>query len=148
MDTSADVYIVFIKHVEALVDHGITVIERKHLRDDGGLRETSRKVIDRLRSSSAKVAIANAFAQLEPEIEDALVGELMFVIDNIEVVDGDVPGEVRYAAMDADEHDTAAASAAKTGKDSLESILEKWLPKWLKNRLKILNEILSIVFKV
>jgi hypothetical protein len=149
----AETYIKFIIHVETLVAHGISKMEDRHLRDEG-LSKSAFNVIDRLKSPSAKVAIANAFAQLDPEIEEALVGELEFVIANIEVVD-DANGDLKYEVshefknnQDADQHDSDLASAAKTGKDSLESILEKWLPKWLKNRLKILNEILSIVFKI
>ncbi|WP_025163914.1 hypothetical protein [Pseudomonas taeanensis] len=148
----ADVYINFIKHVEALVARGFTRLEGRHLQESGTLQESSRKVIDRLKSPSARVAIANAFAQLDPEVEEALVGELQFIIANIQIMepDGEHDKHRKHHAIQEvnDEHDQDVASAAKTGKDSLESILGKFLPKWLKNRLKILNEILSIVFKI
>ncbi|MFJ4194144.1 hypothetical protein [Pseudomonas sp. NPDC089534] len=153
MDTAADVYVVFIKHVGALVEHGIRKFENRWLIGREGLNDRFIEVIDRLKSSSAKIAIANAFSQLEPEIEDALVEELKFVIANINFTDDSVEFEhPEYSSgveeEDEEKHDADVASAAKTGKDSLEDILGKWLPKWLKNRLKILNEILSIVFKI
>lgn len=155
MDPAADVYITFIKHVGALVEHGITRMEGRHFKEAGRLKDHSRQVIDRLKSPSAKVAIANAFAQLDPEIEEALIGELKFIIDNIQTVYDADTETLWYQSeigdledKNADDYDADVASAAKTGKESLESILEKWIPKWLKNRLKILNEILSIVFKI
>jgi hypothetical protein len=146
----ANEYLKFVRHVEALVIHGINQSESQmHAREK--LLLSASKVFERLQSPSAKVIFANAFSQMEPEAEEALVAELVYITSNIGRVFGENQSpdhSFLSSEITADEHDRDLASAAKTGKDSLEKILEKWLPDWIKTRLTILNEILSIVFKL
>jgi hypothetical protein len=108
------------------------------------LESSVHDVIEGLKSESAKTAIAKAFTELDPIASRVLCAELEYITSTIPCAD-----HSQYANADErirEEND--AASNVKTGKDSLESLLGDKLPKWLLNLLTLLNEILSLVFKV
>ncbi|MDR7376976.1 hypothetical protein J2X19_001634 [Rhodoferax ferrireducens] len=133
-----DSYGTLIYAIGVLLERGIGRLEKRGKTKTELLLENSRQVVSRLQSESARTAIANAFAELDPTSADALCAELHYVTSNISTGEYDSPTE---------EEDADAASDAKTGKDSLESFLGLKMPKWLTQLLKVLNELLSIVFK-
>lgn len=146
----AEAYGAFMGAIDELLGRGIDRLEQRGRREIPLLREHSGRVMERLRSEDAIRIVAGAFESLDPLVSAALCAELHFITSNISE-GGYLASRSQgtgHAETDPEaDADAEAAGDAKTGKDSLESLLGTKLPKWLAHLLKVLNELLSIVFK-
>lgn len=138
IDIAAE-YLRLVDGTKHLLDYAVAQLERKGKPGTDDLRNAIDLTSASLTTVQAHTAVAYAASQLDPRTVETLGSELRYINANL-------PSDNSFLLTD--DANAEAAEDAKTGKDSLENLLGKWLPESLKNLLKVLNELLSLAFKV